>query len=117
MRHVPSRVLDGELCMENFLPLVLERSLRAFFHLFFPTYQGQRDCAAAFNPPRICRGPHIAAAGEVAASSPSAAAFQRWQQMPLYHPSPQPEVGGAEPEAAFAARPMNFQLPARLATV
>lgn len=56
------------------------------------------------------------AASNVAAASPSAAAFQGWQQAPLHHPSPQPKEGGAEPEAAFTSSSMKFQLPARLAT-
>lgn len=113
MRRVPNRVLNGEPCVENFLPPVPGKVSESFFHLFSPPIKG---CAAAFNPLRVCGRPHIAA-GDVAAASPLAAAFQGWQQMPLYHPLPQPEEGGAEPEAAFAASSMNFQLPARFATV
>lgn len=93
----------------------LERSPGAFIHLFSPSTKGggtlQQHLTLLGHT-----GGLSSAASDVAAASPSAAAFQGWQQTPLHHPSPQPEEGGAEQEAAFVASSMNFQLPARLAT-
>lgn len=73
--YVPMRVLAPVGCLmvsyawRTFFLQCLEKSLRGFFLPIFLTYQGQKDCAAAFNPPRICTEPHIAA-GDVADASP-----------------------------------------------